>query len=64
MKSTVVNARGFSGFSASLHPAGPKFAIQCGACPATFRERVPVVEYPTVKCPECGAFNRLDVVPA
>lgn len=60
----VVEAAGYSGFAASLHPAGPKFSVRCGNCPATFRSRVPFVAYPTVKCPECGAFNRLDVEPA
>ena len=62
--SEVVDAAGYSGFAASIHPAGPKFTIQCGACPATFRARVPVVRFPTVKCPECGVFNQLDVQPA
>lgn len=37
----------------------PKWTISCGACPATFRARIPFIDNPTVKCPDCGAWNRL-----
>jgi hypothetical protein len=41
-----------------------KWTIGCGACPATFRKRVPYLDYPSVQCPSCGVWNRLDLVVA
>jgi putative FmdB family regulatory protein len=40
---------------------GPKWTIQCGACGHTFRERIPMIDAPTVQCPACRAENRLNV---
>lgn len=58
----VVDARDATGWDMSLHPAGPKWTIRCGNCPATFKARLPIIDQPTVKCPECGVFNLINVV--
>jgi hypothetical protein len=62
MTERVVPARDFSGYSmsfAQLWGRGPKFTIRCGACPATFTERIPLVDNPTVRCPHCHVWNEL-----
>lgn len=57
----IVQAWEARGLNMSLHPRGPKWTIRCGGCPATFRGRVPRVDYPTLQCPVCGAWNELPV---
>jgi hypothetical protein len=59
MSREVVLPRGAAGWSMSLHPRGPKWTLQWGACPATFQERIPEVDNPTVQCPSRGTWNRL-----
>ena len=39
--------------------SGPKWVIKCGNCGHTFKERIPVINDPTVLCPACGAINEL-----
>lgn len=62
-KHIIVTPRDYIGHSWSLHPGGPKFTIKCGACPATFKDRIPIIELPSVQCPNCGTWNELDIVP-
>ena len=62
MKNNIVEAEYFSGFNISifqLFGLGPKFTIVCGKCLYTFRQRVPVMDNPTVLCPHCGIINVL-----
>jgi phage FluMu protein Com len=42
--------------------SGPKLTINCGNCSNTFKQRVDVVNFPAVRCPFCGAINKLDLV--
>lgn len=58
----IVQASEATGLNMSLHPAGPKWTIRCGACPATFRSRVPKVDNPSVQCPSCRVWNSLPFV--
>lgn len=63
-KRTVVEPRSYSGSSATLlfWKGGPMFTVGCGACPATFRQRIPMIDEPTLQCPSCGAWNVLPLV--
>lgn len=61
----IVNAASFQGMSYSWNLNllnGPKFTIRCGKCSYTWRERIPMIDYPTLKCHECGVLNRLNLV--
>lgn len=51
-----------SGPSFSLHPGGPKWTFRCGACSRTWRERIPMIDEPTLPCPTCGVLNTVPVV--
>ena len=42
--------------------SGPKWTIKCGNCYHTFRERIAVIDNPSIRCPACGAINELPVV--
>lgn len=42
--------------------SGPKFTIKCGNCRYTFKERIIMMDYPSVLCPACGAINELNLV--
>jgi len=42
--------------------SGPKWTIKCGGCFHTFKKRIPLIDYPTVLCPACGALNELELV--
>ena len=65
----IVEAYAYEGLSA--HPASlltlgllrfePTWAITCGECLATFRAKVPLIDYPVLLCPYCGTRNRLPV---
>lgn len=57
----VVEPRSYGGFAATLMfwKGGPMFAVGCGNCPATFRQRIPMTDCPTLRCPDCGAYNQL-----
>lgn len=58
----VVDAREATGWNLTLIPGvGPKWPIRCGRCPATFRARIPHVDQPTVQCPSCRTWNRLNL---
>jgi len=59
---TPVVPKSFSGWCMSimqLFGSGPKFTITCGACLATFTQRIPMVDRPGCPCPNCGAVNVL-----
>lgn len=58
----VVDAYHFEGWSLSLF-GSPTFTIVCGnrACMCSWRQRIPVVDYPRVPCPGCGTLNRINV---
>lgn len=56
-----VKVRAVDGWAMSLHPAGPKWSLKCGNCPATFQARIPRIDHPTIQCPSCGAWNDLPV---
>lgn len=58
----IVSAKDYVGFAGSLHPRGPKWSIVCGDCGSGFRARIPRVNPVAVRCPLCGAVNRLDGV--
>lgn len=61
----VVNAASFQGMSHSWNLnlfSGPKFTIRCGKCSYTWSERIPMINYPTLRCNGCGVLNRLDLV--
>jgi hypothetical protein len=52
----------FSGYGMSIAQfwgSGPKFTINCGACRFTFKQRIPMIDKPGVRCPNCGAVNVL-----
>lgn len=57
----VVDARDATGWNMTLIPGGPKWTIRCGKWPATFKARVPHVNEPTLQCPFCHTWNRLNV---
>jgi DNA-directed RNA polymerase subunit RPC12/RpoP len=40
----------------------PKAIVKCGNCPATFKEKMPDSDYPTLQCPHCKAWNELPLV--
>jgi rRNA maturation endonuclease Nob1 len=61
----TVSPNWFSGRSMSWNLnlfSDPKFLINCGECNNTFKKEVSVVDYPVVKCPYCGALNKLNLV--
>jgi len=63
--SEVVTPKRAEGFNISWNLnlfSGPKWTIVCGKCEATFKARIPTIDYPTVVCPHCGAVNELDLV--
>lgn len=50
--------RGISGIGAGLFGVTIfKINIQCGKCECWFRQRLPMVYRPTVKCPHCKTIN-------
>ena len=58
----TVKPLSLSGFNMSvtqLFGFGPKFTITCGGCMITFQKRVPMIDEPGVKCPNCGSVNIL-----
>lgn len=60
----TVEPYNFSGYSMSLAQffgKGPMFHVSCGKCRSSFSKRVPMVDYPGLRCPECGAVNILPV---
>jgi putative FmdB family regulatory protein len=57
----AARAQGPRGSFLGVFGIGPKWTIQCGACGHTFRERIPMIDAPTVQCPACRAENRLNV---
>ncbi len=59
MSDGTVRPKSASGFNFSLFGSGPKWTITCGKCSGTFRERIPMVNQPGVRCPYCGAINKL-----
>lgn len=60
-----VKPAAFTGWNMSLFQlfgSGPNFTITCGACYATFKKRLPMVDNPGVECPVCDTVNRVPVV--
>lgn len=57
---TPDHARGYNMSLAQLFGSGPKWSITCGACHVTFKKRIPMIDEPGIKCPECGVVNRLE----
>lgn len=63
MSSDFVWAKGFTGWNmsfAQLFGSGPKMTIVCGKCGGSFTKRVPMADYPVVRCP-CGQANKLQL---
>jgi len=60
----TVEPKAFTGYNmsiAQLWGSGPKFKINCGNCSITFKQRIPMVDSPGVKCPNCGVVNVLEL---
>jgi len=61
----TVRPYNFSGWNKtllSLFGKGPKLTITCGACRATFKQRVPYrVKHPGMTCPTCNVVNILPI---
>ena len=47
---------------AQLWGSGPKWTITCGVCDVTFKIRVPMIDHPGIKCPNCGTVNIMPFV--
>ena len=45
---------------AQLWGSGPKLTITCGHCSITFKQRIPMINNPGIKCPNCGVVNVLE----
>ena len=63
--SKVVKAHAYSGmnFSWNLNIlSGPMTQIQCGECYKIWKERIALMDYPTVECPRCRTINQLNLV--
>lgn len=56
----IIWAASATGWNMSLF-GSPKWTIQCGRCFGTFQQRIPLANYPIVRCP-CGQANKLNVV--
>lgn len=56
---TPAAASGYNMSFAQLWGSGPKWTITCGECSMTFKERIPMVDNPGIRCPGCGAINVL-----
>jgi phage FluMu protein Com len=57
----VVYPENFTGYNLtllSIFGIGPKFTIKCGECSYVFKDRIPLIDYPTVLCPHCDALNQ------
>lgn len=55
----------FSGMNMSWNLnlfSGPKLYIECGSCFAGFHFRMPLKNYPTVACINCGTVNEIPLV--
>lgn len=39
--------------------SGPKWYIECGKCGCGFETRLPLADYPVIRCPHCGTGNKL-----
>jgi len=64
MKIETVIPHAFEGYNASLAQlfgSGPMFHVTCGNCRCSFSKRIPMVDNPGLKCPECGVVNILPV---
>lgn len=60
-----VIAKVVSGYNVSWNLnflSGPKLTIMCGKCAYTFQERMPLMDYPTVICPNCKTVNGIPFV--
>lgn len=65
MKREIVNPVQFSGWSMSILQIfgfGPKMTVECGRCYHVFKKRIPLIDYPKLKCPECGVLNKMPLV--
>jgi len=65
MKYRTVKPKSMQGWSFTplqLIGLTPKYTITCGECDFTFKNRIPMVDYPGIKCPNCGVINKLPVV--
>jgi len=63
--SKVVSPKRAEGWNVSWNLnlfSSPKWTIVCGNCEATFKIRIPLIDYPTVVCPYCYAVNKLDLI--
>ena len=61
----TVEPHAFNGYSmslAQLFGSGPMFHVTCGNCRCSFSKRIPMVDNPGLKCPECGVVNIISVV--
>lgn len=58
---TPSEASGFNMSLTQLWGSGPNWTITCGKCSMTFKERIPMVDNPGIRCPGCGAINVLPV---
>lgn len=55
-------AEGYDMSLCSLFGYGPKWTITCGECEITFKQRLPLINYPIVICPYCHTRNKLNLV--
>ncbi len=65
MTDKIVQIARYQGMSHSWNLnlfSGPKWALQCGHCRHSWRERIPLMDYPTVTCPRCHTVNRIPIV--
>ena len=63
--SETVRPHDFNGYNMSLAQIfgrGPMLHITCGKCWASFSKRVPMVDLPGLRCPECGVVNIIPIV--
>ncbi len=63
--SETVRPHDFNGYNMSLAQIfgrGPMFHITCGKCRTSFSKRVPMVDQPGLRCPECGVVNIIPIV--
>lgn len=64
-KNQVVKIGAFRGMSLSWNLNlfnGPKFDLRCGKCRHGWRERIQMVDYPTVTCPRCNTVNEIPLI--
>jgi hypothetical protein len=56
-------ARGMNmSITLNLFGIGPKWVIKCGECKMSFKHRIPIVDNPTVQCPNCKTLNELPLL--